>query len=222
MEAVRQRLRVGVVLLVELHAVPSVFAPVLPVLHEHAHRHPLAPETVGGAKNLIGTVETLATVDVAQGPGGHQRALAGEVAVGGYHLVGLPGKHGVVHRRGDGGAEHRLAAHLVVEEHRLVAAGEFRRQLVPSGLQVYDAGGGGGQPHVLHVHHRLPVDVQVVAACHLLPHVEQQRVVAAFGDVDDTLEDVVLAHLALAALRGGDVHFLTCSRSGTFRQFHAL
>ena len=45
-----------------------------------------------------------------------------------------------------------------------------------------------------------------MAACHFLAHIEQQRVVALFGNADVSLEEVALAHLLLAALGRSDIH----------------
>ena len=38
------------------------------------------------------------------------------------------------------------------------------------------------QPYVLHVHHLLAVNLQMVAACHLLTDVQQQGIVALLGN----------------------------------------
>ena len=60
-ETVGECLGIGVELLVELHGVPTIFPPILPVLHDDAQGHLLVAETTGGLQDLIGGVETLAS-----------------------------------------------------------------------------------------------------------------------------------------------------------------
>ena len=91
-----------------------------------------------------------------------------------------------------------------------------------AGLQVDNGRGGGRQPHVVHFDDRLAVDAEVVTAGHLLPHVEEQGVVARLGNSDGGLEDVVLTHLAAAALGSGDIHFLAGAGVALLFQLHTL
>ena len=67
-QIVGECLGIGVVVFIEAHGVPSVFAPILPVLYEHAHGDALLLETVGSLQNLVGRVEALTAVDIAQRP----------------------------------------------------------------------------------------------------------------------------------------------------------
>ena len=61
-----------------------------------------------------------------------------------------------------------------------------------------------------------------MAACHLLSHVEQQRVVAGLVYLDVGGEDMTLAHLTLAAFGRGDVHHLLLTLALALHQFHLL
>ena len=101
-QTVCQRFGVRVVGLVELHGVPAVLAPPLPVLHEHAHGHPLLLEAVGRLEDLLRRVEALAAVDVTQRPFRHLWTGTRQLSVGGDNLVGSAYEHGVVHRRSHG------------------------------------------------------------------------------------------------------------------------
>ena len=78
-------------------------------------------------------------------------------------------------------------------------------------LQVYDCRSGGRKPQILHIDDGLTVDGKVMTARHLLPDIQQERIVALcedgeFGDVDIPLSD-----LAPTTLRRGDIHHLTLS-----------
>ena len=137
-QAVGKCLGVGIEVLVKLHGVPPVLAPPLPVLHDDAQGNLLAAETVGRLQYLLGRVETLAAVDIAQRPLRHQRCLAGELAVGGYHLVGRTYEHGVVNGGGYGRAEHGLVLHGLIEQHGLVVSRQLCRQRVAPCLQMHN------------------------------------------------------------------------------------
>ena len=96
MQTVCQSLGVGIVLLVKLHRVPAILAPVLPVLDNHANRHLFLAEALGCLQDLVRGMEAFATMDIAQCPCRHGRALACQVAIGGNDLVGSADKHGIV------------------------------------------------------------------------------------------------------------------------------
>ena len=78
-----------------------------------------------------------------------------------------------------------------------------------------DGRGRRWQPEVLHLDDRLPVDHQVMPASHLLPYVEQQRVVAPLGNIERSLKEVALAHFLLASLGRSDVDHLAAARTFT-------
>ena len=78
------------------------------------------------------------------------------------------------------------------------------------------------QPEVLHVDDRLSVDDEVVATCHLLPNVEQQRIVASLGDIDGCLEDMSLTHFTPPAAGRGDVHHFTLPCPIALHEAHAV
>ena len=61
-----------------------------------------------------------------------------------------------------------------------------------------------------------------MAACHLLTHIEQQGVVACFGDVDLCFEDMPLADFLLATLGRGDIDLLALAFTSTLRQLYTF
>ena len=202
-QAVGHEFRGGVVGLVEAHGVPAVLAPVLPVLHDDVHGQLLLAEAVGSLQYFFLRVETLAAVYVAQCPLRHQRSLARQLAVGGYDFVGRAYEHRVVHGLRHGRLEHRLLVHLPVVDFWLVVLRQFGCQRVATFLEVYDGRGRRRQPYVAHVYNRFAVDAEVVAARHLLAHVQHQGVVALLANGEHALKAVVLPHLLLAALGRG-------------------
>ena len=102
MEAVGKGLGIGIELLIELHGVPTVFAPPLPVLYDDAQRHPFIAETTGCLQNLIGGVETLTTMDITQCPLWHERRGTCEFTIGGDDLIGGADEDGIVYSIGYG------------------------------------------------------------------------------------------------------------------------
>ncbi len=72
---------IGVLALVELHGVPAVFAPPLPVLDNHAGVVTLVIKTVGVLQEFLLAVIALAAVYVTECPVRHLRNLTGQVAV---------------------------------------------------------------------------------------------------------------------------------------------
>ena len=71
MKRIHHGSRVGIELFVELHRIPSIFAPILPILYEHVERYVTLLELVGGVQNLFLRMETFAAMDVAQRPSGN-------------------------------------------------------------------------------------------------------------------------------------------------------
>ena len=59
-------------------------------------------------------------------------------------------------------------------------------------------------------------------AGHLLPHVQQQCIVAGLLNVDGCLEDMAFAHFALSTLSRCHVYYLLLTCALTFCQLHAL
>ena len=102
MQAIGQRLRIGIVALIELHRVPPVFSPVLPVLYNHAHGQAFRLETAGSFENLLRTMETLTAVDIAQCPLRYLRTRASQLAVRCDDLVRRTDEDGVVNSSSNG------------------------------------------------------------------------------------------------------------------------
>ena len=101
MQTVCQGLGVRIVLLVKLHRVPAVLAPVLPVLDNHANRHLLLTKALGCLQNLVRGMKPFTTMDIAQGPCRHGGTLACQIAIGGNHLVRSADKHSIVNSIGN-------------------------------------------------------------------------------------------------------------------------
>ena len=101
MQTVRQRLGIGIVLLIKLHGVPAVLAPVLPVLDNHANRHLLLTKALGCLQDLVRGMEAFATMDIAQRPCRHGGTLARQVTIGGNDLVRSADKHSIVNSIGN-------------------------------------------------------------------------------------------------------------------------
>ena len=93
-----------VVGLVELHGVPSVTTPVLPVLHDDVDGQPFLSEALCCRQYLVLRVEALAAMDVSQCPLRHERRLARQFSVGGHDFIGRSHEHRVVHGLADGRA----------------------------------------------------------------------------------------------------------------------
>ena len=112
MQTVRQRLGVRIMVFIELHGVPAVLAPVLPVLHQHIGRQSLLAETVGRLQDLVGRMEALTAMDIAKSPLRHLGSSACHLAVGGDDLIRRTSEdgivHGLCHRRTEGGGIRHL------------------------------------------------------------------------------------------------------------------
>ena len=65
MQAVGQCLGIGIVLFIELHGVPSIFAPILPVLNDDVNGKLLVAESSCRLENLIGRMEAFTTMNVS-------------------------------------------------------------------------------------------------------------------------------------------------------------
>ena len=96
MELVGHRLGIGVFVFVELHGVPAVFAPPLPVLHDGADRNILLVEPPRDGQQLVLRVEALAAVDVAEDPVRQRRDVAGQAAEAVHDGVGAAREDDVV------------------------------------------------------------------------------------------------------------------------------
>ena len=68
MEVIDHFCRVRIVFLVELHRVPSVLAPILPVLNDKVDRNLLLTEAACSCKEFLLVVESLTAVDVSECP----------------------------------------------------------------------------------------------------------------------------------------------------------
>ena len=141
-------------------------------------------------------MESLATVDVAQCPVGHQRTRTRQFAIRSDDFIGCADEHGVVDGFCHGRAECRLVFHTVIVKHGAVVSRELGRERVASCLQMHNLRCRRRQPEVLHVDDRLSINHEIMTACHLLSYIEQQCIVASFSDVEGSFEDMTLAHLA--------------------------
>src|SRR5450755_4105812 len=86
-ELVHHSLGIGVNALVELHCVPAVLAPVLPVLHQGVDRKLAFAELHPNVENLLLGVIALTALPVSIYPLGKQGCRAGELAVISYDAV---------------------------------------------------------------------------------------------------------------------------------------
>ena len=75
--------------------------------------------------------------------------------------------------------------------------------------QMHDGRSRRRQPRILYLNDSLPVNEEIVSACHFLAYVEQQRIVASLCHVDSGFIEVTLAHLPTITLCRGDIHHLT-------------
>src|SRR5882672_6066845 len=80
-ELVHHSLRIGVDALVELHCVPAVLAPVLPVLHQGVDREIAFAELFANAEDFPLSVIPFTALPVTVYPPGKQRSFPRELAV---------------------------------------------------------------------------------------------------------------------------------------------
>ena len=114
MQAIRQGLGVWIVFFIKLHRVPSVFPPILPVLHYHADGQFLLAKTVGCLKDFLRAMETLTTVDIAQSPFRHRGTLTCQLAVCSDDFIGRTNENGIVHSIGYWRMESGLVLYLII------------------------------------------------------------------------------------------------------------
>ena len=75
MHLLHQRGRVGIVRFVEAHRIPSIFAPVLPILDDQIERNVVFAELLDGVYDFVGRVIAFAALDKAKRPfGKHWRS----------------------------------------------------------------------------------------------------------------------------------------------------
>ena len=166
-------------LLVELHCVPAVLAPVLPVLHQCVNRNFSLAEFGRGVQNFLLAVIPLPTLPVSVGPLGKQRRFAGELAVIGDDAVQLRAiEEVVINGLPHFGTERRRVLRrprLPIERLPGRPCAETSYSLFASRSDVTRS--RSRSPHVLQIDHVLPVHfdhelIFVVAA--------QQKAVTAF------------------------------------------
>ena len=87
-KAVGERLGIGVETFVELHGVPTVMPPPLPVLHDDAQGQVLVAEALCRFDDLLGGMKTLAAMYIAESPAREHGAVACEVVEGTDDLIG--------------------------------------------------------------------------------------------------------------------------------------
>ena len=79
--------RFGIIVLIEFHCVPAVFAPVLPVLHHHIYRDLAFPELRGRIQNLLLTRVPFPALPESECPSGQHWNISGLFSVPRDHTV---------------------------------------------------------------------------------------------------------------------------------------
>ena len=221
-KTVGQSLGVGIMVFVKAHSVPAVLAPILPVLHNHTHRHLFTAEAVGCLQYFLGRVEALAAMDISQCPRGHLRAIAGDVAICGNDLVGRTQEDSIINHLSHRRLQYGLVLHEIIEESRAVVVCQFGRDAVTPFLQMNDSRGSRREPQVLHFYHRLTINGEVMTSSHSLSYIEQQTVVARLRNIQFAVEDIALTHLFLAAFGGCDINDFALPCPAVFCQLETL
>src|ERR1700691_355907 len=110
MQFVHHLRRIGIRAFVELHGVPAVFPPVLPVLNQRVYRN--LPRTKIGrcVENLLLARVSFATLPKAVGPAGQHRSRSRKLAVLSNNLVQLRTENEVI---------IYSASNLRLESHRI-------------------------------------------------------------------------------------------------------
>ena len=214
--------RVGIVVFVELHGIPAILAPPLPVLHDEVEGYLFGAETLGCLHDFVGGVEPLAAMDIAKCPLGHHGCRTCHLAISTDDFIGRTDEHGVIDSMSHGRAQHSLVGHWLVVEDGLVATLQFSLDGMSAGSETAEDGHRGGKPHVAVVDKGLTIDAEIVATCHRLPHIEQKRVGAIGRHGEGAFEEVAHTHLVLAASGGGDVHHFLHSLPFLLGECHML
>ena len=156
-------------------------------------------------------METLTAMDIAQSPPGHQRCRTCQLPIGTNYFVGRSDENRIVHGISHWRTELGRIVVFSVEHDGVVAVGQLCPQFMTASREVHGSRGRGRKPEILHLHHGLPVNTEVVSSCHFLSDVEQQRIITFLCYVDGGSKDVTLAHFFLAAFRGSHIHDLPFS-----------
>ena len=221
-QRIGQRLGVRIMRFVETHRVPTVFAPVLPVLHNHADGHLLFLKATGRLQDFIRAMETLTTVDVSQCPTGHLWTFACQFTIGGDDFVGGTDEHSIVDSSSDRRTEHGLVLDFVVIQHGLVVLRQFCCYRMVSFLQTNNLRSRRRQPHILHLDDWLSVDTQMMTTRHLLSYIQQQTIVTGLSNINSSLEDMAFTHLPTVTLGGRHVNHIASPCTLTLLQSDKL
>ena len=76
------------------------------------------------------------------------------------------------------------------------------------------------QPCVLQLDDSLTVNDEVVTTSHLLPHIEQERIVTCFSHIDGRCKLVASSHLLFATFSGSHIHHFCATYIATLRHLH--
>ena len=146
MQAVGQCLGIGIVLFIELHGVPPIFAPILPVLNDDVNGKLLVAESSRRLENLIGRMEAFTTMNVSQRPLRHHRGFSCQVTERGDDLIGSADEYGIVNRLSYRRTEHGVIIYLLIVQHRLVSIGQLCRKGMTTSRKMDDFGSRRRQP----------------------------------------------------------------------------
>ena len=185
---VHHGLGIRVLVFVEAHRVPAVFAPPLPVLHDGADGNLFVAEAAGGGQQFVLRVEAFAAVDVAEDPVRERRDVAGERAEAAHHRVGAAGEDDIVEPLRHRGREDRLVRDGAPIDDGGVAEGALDIERVLSGGELRLDGDGRRQPGVRDVDERFAVHGQILPAGHVAPYIKQQGVFPVRGEFDPSGE----------------------------------
>src|SRR5450631_3061826 len=159
-ELVHHSLGIGVNALVELHCVPAVLAPVLPVLHQGVDRKLAFAELRPYVENLLLGVIALTALPVSVYPLGKQGRRPCELAVIGNDTIQLGSVEKIVV---DGlphfGAKSRRILWWTRRQLNSARTTLCRNLILLVWLQVHDAGPRTRSPHVDQINHVLAVHI---------------------------------------------------------------
>ena len=147
-DGVHHRVWVWIIHFIELHGIPAVFAPVLPVLNNHVERKLPVAKLFECCQQFLLRVEAFAAMNIPVCPVGHQRGCSGQIAIAANHVIALrAGKDNIVDEPGVCGSQCGQVVGWAQEENgpildlsdyadRVLAGGQSREpSLVVGGSQ---------------------------------------------------------------------------------------
>ena len=176
--------RIRIIILIELHGVPTVLAPPLPVLDDSTHGDSLVMEPLGGGQELLLGSETFPAMDVLEYPVRHRRDMAGKRAVRLHDVIRASGEDSIVQTLGNRRGENRLVSNLPPIKHRSIPIrGEDINLMFPGG-QLGHYSGGRRQPAIRGIDQRLPVYGQILLPGHGSSHIQKEAVLGILRQVN--------------------------------------